>query len=329
MEWQQDEGGGQDECSQDTAPSIETKSTRLAWSHPAGPGPRSASLSIAILVKQGRRLRRSSKSRAPTHDPVMTGRIECLDRILGCFDPHLKQSRDARRLSGSSLPTVLLLIAQEQLKVKSWLKSGAQIVGEEHEQIEDQIRILDRESRKVKEGFASTVGERVGETDERQARLEAVTSQLYKTGLGTEAQSIQRDLLLAEEIICPNEQPKRELENHEISLNLMKQEMLQRQEAQQTLDGEISELKAMVQTLMGQVKGKGKASDATPEASETGGTDPRPPRRAGVAGAPGGEGDPDVHGEGSGRKPDERRKGRGNEGPTPQPEDDYDAENNE
>ena len=46
----------------------------------------------------------------------------------------------------------------------------------------------------------------------------------------------------------------------------MKQEMLQHQLAEQARDGAISELKAMVQTLMEQVKGKGKVSDPTPEA---------------------------------------------------------------
>ena len=43
--------------------------------------------------------------------------------------------------------------------------------------------------------------------------------------------------------------------------------MLQHQEAQQARDREISKLKARVQTLMGQDKGKGKASDPTPVAS--------------------------------------------------------------
>jgi len=46
----------------------------------------------------------------------------------------------------------------------------------------------------------------------------------------------------------------------------MKQEMLEHQLPEQARDGEISELKAMVQTLIGQVKGKSKVSDQTPEA---------------------------------------------------------------
>jgi len=55
----------------------------------------------------------------------MTGWIERLDRILGQFDLHLKESRDGQHLSFSSLPTEVLLMAKELLKVKSQLKSGA------------------------------------------------------------------------------------------------------------------------------------------------------------------------------------------------------------
>jgi len=196
--------------------------------------------------------------------------------------------------------------------------------------MDEQVRILDQESQKVRESFASTVAERLGETDDRQARHEAVTSQLHETVQGTEAQSIHRDLLIDQEIVRLNEQHKREPENHEISLNLMKQEMLEHQLAEQARDGEISEQKVMVETFMGQVKGKGKVSDPTTEASGAGGGRPPPPPRHGAAGAPGGRGggDPDDDGEGSGRKPDERRKGRWDERPAPQPEEDgYDAEN--
>jgi len=63
----------------------------------------------------------------------MTGRIERLDRILSRFDHHLKESRDARHLSFRSLLTEVLLMAHELLKVKSQLKSGAQIVGQKHD----------------------------------------------------------------------------------------------------------------------------------------------------------------------------------------------------
>jgi len=91
-------------------------------------------------------------------------------------------------------------------------------------------------------------------------------------------------------------------------------------------------LKALVEHLLGQVKGKGKVSDATLEASWAGGGRPPPPPRHGAAGAPGGGGggDTDDEGEGTGRKLDERMKGSREERPAPQPEeDDYDIEKDE
>ena len=143
---------------------------------------------------------------------------------------------------------------------------------------------------------------------------------------------MHRDLLLDQEIVRINEQHKRELETHEISINLVRDELQRQQEYREAQDGEIAVLKALVEQLLGQVKGKGKVSDPTPEVSGAGGGRPPPPPREGAAGAPGGGGggDPDDEGEGSGRKPDENRRGRRDERPAPQPdEDDYDAENDE
>jgi len=179
MEWRSEEtpeGKGQDELSQDTAPSVETGSTRLARSHSGGPAPPSPSFGIGFLVKQRSRRTRGSKSPARTRDSVMTGRIERLDKILGRFDPTLKESRDARHLSSNSLPAEVLTMAHELLKFKSQLRAGAQIVGQELNRMDEQVRILDQESQKVQESFASTVAERLCETDDRQARHEAVTS---------------------------------------------------------------------------------------------------------------------------------------------------------
>jgi len=141
---------------------------------------------------------------------------------------------------------------------------------------------------------------------------------------------MHRDLLLDQEIVLINEQHNREMETHEISINLVRDELQRQQESREAPDGEIAVLKALVEQLLGQVKGKGKVSDPTPEASGADGG--RPSQRHGAAGAPGGGGggDPDDEGEGSGRKPDENRKGRRDERPAPQPEeDDYDVEKDE
>jgi len=139
---------------------------------------------------------------------------------------------------------------------------------------------------------------------------------------------MHRDLLLDQEIVRINEQHTGEMENHEININLVRDELQHQQESREAQDGEIAVLKALVEQLLGQVKGKGKVSDPTLEASGAGGGRPPPPPRHGAAGAPGGGGggDPDDDGEGSGRKSDEGRKGRRDERPAPQPEEDgYDA----
>jgi len=223
-------------------------------------------------------------------------------------------------------------MAQELVKVKIQLKSGVQIVGRELAPIDEQVQLLDLESEKVQESFATQVEERLGETDERQARHEAVTSHLHEAVQGTGEQTMHRDLLLDQEIIRINEQHKRELANHEISINLVRDELRHHQESREAQDGEIAVRKPLVEQLMGQVKGEGKVSDLTPEVSGAGGGRPPPPPRHGATGAlgGGGGGDPDDEGEGSRRKPDESRKGRRDERPAPQPEEnDYDAENDE
>jgi len=67
-------------------------------------------------------------------------------------------------------------MAQELLTVKLQLKSGPQILSQDLDRIDDQVRILDQEYHKEEESFASTLAGRLGETDERQARHKAVTS---------------------------------------------------------------------------------------------------------------------------------------------------------
>jgi len=131
---------------------------------------------------------------------------------------------------------------------------------------------------------------------------------------------MHREVLLNQEIVRIKEQLKRELQNYEMSINLVRDEVQRQHESREAQDGEIAVLKALVAHLLGQVKGQGKVSDPTPEASGgDGGRPPPPPPRQGVTGAPGGggEGDPDDEGQGSGRKPDESRKGRQHGRPAP------------
>jgi len=121
---------------------------------------------------------------------------------------------------------------------------------------------------------------------------------------------------LDREIVRLNAQHKRELENDEISINLMKYELIHYEDDQDASDGEMAKLKSMVETPMGEVKGKGKVSNPTPEASGAGRGRPPPPRH-GAVGAPGGGGDPDDEDERGKRKPDDGTKGRRDKIPAP------------
>ena len=139
------------------------------------------------------------------------------------------------------------------------------------------MQLLDVESQKVQESLAIQVAERLGATDVRQTRHEAVTSHLHEAVEGTGEQCMHRDVLLEHEIVGINEQHKRELENHEMSINPVRDELQRQQESREAQDGQIAVHKAMVEQLLGQVKGKGKVSDPTPEGSRAGGGRPPPP----------------------------------------------------
>ena len=68
------------------------------------------------------------------------------------------------------------------------------------------MQLLDIVSQQVQESFAAEMAERLGETDVRQARHEAVTSELHETVQGTKAQSMHWNLMLDHEIVRINEQ---------------------------------------------------------------------------------------------------------------------------
>ena len=147
------------------------------------------------------------------------------------IDTTLALSPEGQHLAFSSLPTDVRLMAQELFKVKSQLKARAQLVGCELTRIDHQVQLLDLQSEKMKESFATQVAGRLGNTHERQATDEAVTSQLHDAVQRTDEQSMNRDLLLDQEIVRINEQNKRAWENQERSLNLIREELQQHQES--------------------------------------------------------------------------------------------------
>jgi len=229
MDCRQAEGGegseGGDELSSVQAPSVETTVTHLLRSHSADRTPRSP-VRLGFMAKCGGRVQKPGRrTLGPTGESLMTVRIRKLDQILGRFDPKLTTRQDREHLAFCSLPTSILLMAQELVTVKNQLKSGVQIVGRELTRIDQQVQLLDLESQKVQERFATKVAERLGERDERQTRYQAVTSHLHEALQGTGEQSRHWDLLLDQEIVWIHEQHKREMETHEISINLVRDEL--------------------------------------------------------------------------------------------------------
>ena len=136
MEWRgggRPEGGegseGGDELSSVQAPSVETTVTHLVRSHSADRTPRFP-VGLGFLEKYGKGRRPGSRrTPEPTGAPLMPVRIHRLEQILGRFGPTLTVSQDREHLTFSSLPTNILLMAQELVTVKNQLKSGVQIVG--------------------------------------------------------------------------------------------------------------------------------------------------------------------------------------------------------
>jgi len=78
----------------------------------------------------------------------------------------LTASQDKQHLAFSSLPTNILLMAQDLLKVKTKLKAWARQVGRELARIDHQIQLLDLESQKVEESFGTQVVDRLWERDQ-------------------------------------------------------------------------------------------------------------------------------------------------------------------
>jgi len=161
MEWRQEEGGseggseGGNELSSVQAPRVETTVTHLVRSHSAGRTPRSP-VALGFLAKYGGKAPRGGRrTPEPTGESLMAVRIRRLDQILPLFDPKLTTSQDREHLAFSSLPTNILLMAQELVTVKNQWKSGVEIVGRELTHIDEQVQLLDLESQKVRESLAA------------------------------------------------------------------------------------------------------------------------------------------------------------------------------
>jgi len=161
MEWRQEEGEegnkGGDELPSAAAPSVEITVTHLARSHSAHQPSRSPS-GLGFLAKFEKAPRHGRRTPEPT-ESLRAGRIRRLEQIPGRFDTKLTFSQERQHLAFRSLPTNIVLMAQELVTVKNQLKSGVQIVGQELARIDQQVQPFDLESQKVQESFATQVAE--------------------------------------------------------------------------------------------------------------------------------------------------------------------------
>ena len=138
--------------------------------------------------------------------------------------------------------------------------------------------------------------------------------------------------MLDKEILRIQKQHKDELAEQEENNNLLREALEAQLEDQAARDNELTELKALVRSLVGQVKGKGRTPDTVPEASGGGSGRKKPPlkMRGAAGGAPGGGDDDgeDDDNEGShrgGRRPEGPRQRKNP--PLPDDNDDEDDDN--
>ena len=77
-----------------------------------------------------------------------------------------------------ALPRGVLKVAEEVRKIQTQLKSGANVVGNKLNRLDNQMLLLNQESQKVQETLASHVAKRLEETDIRPARHEAASAKI-------------------------------------------------------------------------------------------------------------------------------------------------------
>ena len=318
MEWQSSDR--RDRRAQSQPPHSESDAaTTIALSH----APR-----LSPVIPHGFMARQRARTPEVTLNPLMRIRIRRINTILGRFDPKLTESLDAQHLAFSTLPAEVLHIAHELQRVKDQLAKGVTIVGQELIRVDEQMARLDTESQLVQEEVAARIAERLEAADSRQLRHEEVTMSLHAAVQEEGIQSRQRDVMLDQEIIRIQKQHKDELAEQEENINLLREALEAQLDDQAAWDNELADLKALVRSLSGQVKGKGRVPDTVPEATGggNGGKKPPPKMRGAAGGAPGGgddDGEDDDDDEGAHRG-GKRPGGPSRRKKTPPPDDDDD-----
>ena len=117
-----------DEASQ--VPTSSSTDTCIARSDKRVPG-----LPRGIFARGNMRRTTSQQSQAgeaPTIPAALDSRLQRMDRVLGLFDPCIRQSSDAQHLSYNALPQALRILATELDRTRGEIRSGTRYIGTEY-----------------------------------------------------------------------------------------------------------------------------------------------------------------------------------------------------
>ena len=175
-------------------PTSSSTNTRIARSDRSVPG-----LPPGIFARGNMRWTTSQQSQAsetPTIPTTQDSRLQRMNRVLGLFDPSIRQSSDAQHLSYNPLPPALQILATELDRTRGEIRSGTRYIGKELSRIDWWVLQMETVSEMLQMAFEQ-VTERLENQD---AGHWATSSRLH--------QSIQAEGSAA---VARNEQIGREL----------------------------------------------------------------------------------------------------------------------
>ena len=231
----------------------------------------------------------SQASKTPTIPAVLDSRLQRMDRVLGLFDPSIRQSSDAQHLSYNVLPQALRILATELDRTRGEIRSGKRYIGTELSCIDGWILQMETASEMLQMPLEQ-VTERL---DDQDVCHQATSSQLHQSIQAEESAAMARDEEIRRELLDQRAQNQQALLEHRQALREVIQELRASKEERRQQEGRIAERSELVIALNAQVTGKGKKSDPTPEpsarAARGGNSGNRPPLPQQAApGAPGG-----------------------------------------
>ena len=179
-----------------------------------------------------------------------------VNQWLGLFVPSLDQSRDAQHLSYNDLPEQTQIDEIYLRQIRQRLEKGEKLRSEDTKKANELIKSFIETSTQTQQHVIARIEAKFASSDDRQKRIEEA--------IETEgAASWNRDIELAQEIVGS----KNQLDYHEQLINVLGTELVNQREAREESDRQLTEMKGMLESLLRQVKGKGKQSDPTPERS--------------------------------------------------------------